>query len=91
MLEQQVAAAEQDSETNGLPTGAVMMGRSLSMGGMAPGQSDAEPLKSLDVSLDGLTVLEIAGIAFLLSSAAGMVATRKITHYEPIKILMERN
>jgi putative ABC transport system permease protein len=38
-----------------------------------------------------MTVLEILGIALLLSSVAGIVSTTQITKYEPIKILMERN
>jgi len=48
-------------------------------------------LDELDVSLNLNTILEIIGIALLLASVAGMAAISKITKYEPIKILMERN
>jgi putative ABC transport system permease protein len=88
MLEQQATAAENaNSENNALPPGAILSGP----GGVQQGESDAEPLKNLDISLDMITLLEIIGIALLLSSLAALIATRKITKYEPIKILMERN
>ena len=48
-------------------------------------------LDSLPISLSLLTILEIIGISLFLASAAGLVAISKITNYEPIKILMERN
>ena len=48
-------------------------------------------LDELDVFLNLNTILEIIGIALLLASVAGMAAISKITKYEPIKILMERN
>ena len=86
MLEQQIAAADQaNSGSNGLPAGGIMSG-----GQRAP-QSSAEPLKDISVSLDIATLLEIIGIALLLSSLSGIIATQKITKYEPIRILMERN
>lgn len=87
MLDQQIAAAESASNNNGLPPGAVVTGGQM---GSGP-SSNAEPLKDLKVSLDMLTILEIIGIALLLSSVSGIISTRKITKYEPIKILMERN
>ena len=48
-------------------------------------------LDTLDVSLGMNTILQIIGIALLLASIAGLAAISKITKYEPIKILMERN
>ena len=52
---------------------------------------NAEPISALDVSFNLNVVLTMIGISLLLvtlSSAAGII---KITKYEPIKILMERN
>jgi len=51
----------------------------------------AQPLTEMKISLDLITILEIIMIAILLSSFAGIVSISKITKYEPIKILMERN
>jgi len=45
----------------------------------------------VDVSVDGITALEIFGISILLASIAGVISVSRITRYEPIKILMERN
>jgi putative ABC transport system permease protein len=86
MLDQQVAAAEKTNTNTGIPQGAVLSG-----GGTGSGaRTDAEPLKNLNVSLNFLTFVEIIGIALLLTSLSGVIATQKITKYEPIKILMER-
>ena len=46
---------------------------------------------SIKVAVDGITALEIFGISILLASVAGAVSISRITKYEPIKILMERN
>ena len=46
---------------------------------------------SLRISLSPLTALQIFGVAILLASIAGVIAVSRITKYEPIKILMERN
>ena len=51
--------------------------------------SSLSTLEELDVSLSINTILEIIAIA--LASVAGLAAISKITKYEPIKILMERN
>ncbi|MCL2203286.1 MAG: FtsX-like permease family protein [Defluviitaleaceae bacterium] len=63
------------------------------LGGMLGGgnQVDAEPLSELDVSLGTITILQIIGISLFLATVAGVVSTMRITKYEPIKILMERN
>ena len=86
MLDQQIAAAEQASKNNSGMSGSGMMSSSSGNTGQ-----DTEPLKDLNVSLQWVTILEIIGIALVLSSLSGVIATRKITKYEPIKILMERN
>lgn len=68
------------------------------VGGNAPGfiemssiGSSNEPLSKLDISLGLYTMLEIIGVSFMLATIAGLAAITKITKYEPIKILMERN
>ncbi|MDR3072002.1 MAG: FtsX-like permease family protein [Clostridiales Family XIII bacterium] len=99
MLEKQIAASEEaqsGTEFSGGGTfrsggASAMSGGPTSMRFGGPGQEDVQPLSELDVSLDIVTILEIIAIALLLSSLAGIIATRKITKYEPIKILMERN
>lgn len=53
--------------------------------------ADAEPLSNIDISLGADTVLQIMGISLLLASLAGFVSISRITKYEPIRILMERN
>lgn len=53
--------------------------------------ADAEPLSNIDISLGLDTMLQIMGIALLLASLAGLLSISRITKYEPIKILMERN
>ena len=58
------------------------------------GQVQSVPSASdiaVNVSVDGITALEIFGISILLASIAGAVSVSRITKYEPIKILMERN
>jgi putative ABC transport system permease protein len=44
----------------------------------------------INVVLDIMTILEIFGVSILLASIAGAVSVSRITKYEPIKILMER-
>lgn len=53
--------------------------------------NDVEPLAEIDTNLDGVTVLEIMAISLAAISLSGVIATSRITKYEPIKILMERN
>jgi len=48
-------------------------------------------IDNIKVAVDGITALEIFGISILLASVAGAVSISRITKYEPIKILMERN
>jgi putative ABC transport system permease protein len=56
-----------------------------------PASTDTKPLKNIDVSLGSDTMLEIIVISLLIASVSGIAAISKITKYEPIKILMERN
>ncbi|WMT39640.1 FtsX-like permease family protein [Paenibacillus sp. D2_2] len=65
----------------------------MQLGGAQLGgaQSSAKPLSEMKISLDTVTILEIIGISILLASFAGLISISKITKYEPIKILMERN
>jgi putative ABC transport system permease protein len=103
MLEAQNAASEDADSSLPADGGAVMIssagstqgyaalpGTSLSSAG-GLGFSQAEPLTSIDVSLDWLVLLQVAAAALALASIAGLLATLQITKYEPIKILMERN
>ena len=72
--------------TGGFPAGAIPStdASSLLAGSLST-------LDQLDVSLSVNTILQIIGISLLLASIAGFAAISKITKYEPIKILMERN
>ncbi|MFO7612658.1 MAG: ABC transporter permease [Clostridia bacterium] len=53
--------------------------------------ANVQPLSEMKVAVGLDTILEIVLIAFGLASAAGLFSISKITKYEPIKILMERN
>lgn len=83
LLAGQVAAA---NASGGVPVGSIPSADASSL--LAGSLST---LDTLDVSLGLKTVLEIVGISLLLASVAGLAAISKITKYEPIKILMERN
>ena len=48
-------------------------------------------IEKLNVLLSTNTIIEIVFISLFLASIAGFVSISKITKYEPIKILMERN
>ena len=72
---------------SGNPNGAVLGGTQLG-GGI---QANAKPVSEMKITLGADTIMEIIVIAILLASFAGIVSITKITKYEPIKILMERN
>ena len=72
---------------SGNPNGAVLGGTQLG-GGI---QANAKPVSEMKIALSAYTIMEIIIIAILLASFAGIVSITKITKYEPIKILMERN
>lgn len=89
LLENQADAA---SQADG--GGNMMMGPGgMQLGGAQLGgaQTNAKPLSEMKISLDLVTISEIIAISILLASFAGLVSISKITKYEPIKILMERN
>ncbi|MCL2513426.1 MAG: FtsX-like permease family protein [Oscillospiraceae bacterium] len=92
LLERQVAAiAEEDAAQSAQNANRPMIGMTIG-GGRAPGAgTDAKPLENMDVSLSIVTILEIIAVAVLLASVSGIVSISRITKYEPIKILMERN
>ena len=50
-----------------------------------------DPITEINVLLGIDTILQLMLISLLLASAAGVAAISRITKYEPIKILMERN
>ena len=54
-------------------------------------EADANPIEALDVQIDTSTILEIIIISLALTTVASVVSISKVTKYEPIKILMERN
>ncbi|MCL2528810.1 MAG: FtsX-like permease family protein [Coriobacteriia bacterium] len=103
LLNQQVEAAEQaQAAATPDPPGAVTVqgggpqgvGGPIMIGGPIAGfigQSSAEKITNIDVGIGLNTVVQIIVIALLLTSIAGLIATRQITKYEPMKILMERN
>ena len=61
------------------------------MGGANQADPDAEPLSALAVALTPGTVGQIGGVALGLATLAGLASLGRITRYEPIKILSERN
>lgn len=85
LLKHQIEAAE--AAASQMPaTGGMMMGM-----GNPLANSDAQPLENINITLSLTTMIQMMGIALLLASMAGLVSISKITKYEPIKILMERN
>lgn len=84
LLEHQIEAAQAASSQTPFPGGMA----AVRDGGAVP---HAQPLQDIDVSLDLSTVLQILGIALLLASLASLASISRITKYEPMKILMERN
>lgn len=92
ILKDQVAAAQ--ANTQQVP-GSMMIGGSMapmSLGGaMISGATNAKPLSEMKITLGLNTIMEIILISILLASFAGLVSISKITRYEPIRILMERN
>ena len=83
LLDQQIVAAESSDSpiTNGRK----------GMGAPKGTSSHAQPLDDINIALGLDTIFQIIGIALLLSSLASLISISKITRYEPIKILMERN
>jgi putative ABC transport system permease protein len=80
LLQGQVAAAE--SNTNS--------GTSSMYAGVQT-NTNAQPLTELDVNLNISVIMTIILISLLLVLISSMAGISRITKYEPIKILMERN
>jgi len=67
--------------------------------GMIAGMALAQPVSNMlwagegtiRIAFGAITVLQILGIAVVLASLAGAVSVSRITKYEPIKILMNRD
>jgi putative ABC transport system permease protein len=85
LLQSQVEALEQNGG-GAIPPGAVVAGQD----GISS-NSDAKPLSEMNVSVGWETIAEIICVALALATVAGLASITKITKYEPIKILMERN
>ena len=69
----------------------ITLGRGLIDFGRELAAETITPIDTLDISLGVGTIVQIIGIALLLASFAAFVAIIRITKYEPIKILMERD
>ena len=82
LLSGQIESAKEATQLGGYMRG-------MALGG--PVQEELVPLEQVDILVGMDTIIEIAVIALLLASLASVVAIAKITKYEPIKILMERN
>ena len=50
-----------------------------------------EQSAGVEISVNGITALEIFAVSILLASIAGIISVSRITKCEPIKILMERD
>lgn len=66
-------------------------GKFFTVIGGSSNESKDDPIDNMSVSLGSDTIFEIILISLLLASSAGITSISKITKYEPIKILMERN
>lgn len=87
LLERQIEAAAVSAPSQPFPSGGMMAGVTA----IPSTNPHIEPLKNVDIALGLDTMLQITGIALLLASLTGLASTSRITKYEPIKILMERN
>ena len=65
--------------------------RIMSSGGMMGQNDEINPISELTVELETSTILEIIGLTLVITVVASTVSLAKITKYEPINILMERN
>jgi len=100
LITQQAQAAETSSTSNqptntqgpggGPGGGGQMMGMGM-LAGPSASNANAQPLSEMSVTIGLDSILEIIGIALVLATLAGVISTSRITKYEPIKILMERN
>ncbi|HHV97581.1 MAG TPA: ABC transporter permease [Clostridiaceae bacterium] len=86
LLSEQIENAKIAARQGGIMSGVVS---GIALGG--PVERELVPLEQVDVSVGIDTIIEIAIIALFLASLTSMVAITKITKYEPIRILAERN
>jgi putative ABC transport system permease protein len=82
LLADQIENAKMTAQQGSI-TGGILLGGRM--------EEEDVPLEQVDVSVGMDTMMQIAMIALLLASLASIVAIAKVTKYEPIKILMERN
>ncbi|MCL1847324.1 MAG: ABC transporter permease [Coriobacteriia bacterium] len=75
---------------SGGPIGVSVIGAPVMISGSGAG-GNLQPLSEMDIAIGFDTILEIIAIALLLATLSGLVSTSRITRYEPIRILMERN
>lgn len=85
ILQNQIEAAEQAKAASG-PGKFLMVGGQSNMSNVT-----TPPISQIDVGLGMDTLLQIALIALLLAAVSSMMSISRITKYEPIEILMERN
>jgi len=83
MLSQPVTDAITTEQAQSADTGSTSLSDRLS------GMDNSAPEK-IDITVSGVTALQILGISVLLASIAGIISVSRITKCEPIKILMER-
>jgi len=83
--------AGQVESANAAAEAAASAPKQISIGGFNTAADSVSALDELNVSLGIDTVLEIILISLLLASVAGITSISRITKYEPIKILVERN
>ena len=97
LLESQIQAEEQSGQMSGMPnTGGrgnfVGMPMQINSGRITNASAaNVQPLSEMDITIGLNTILQIFGIAIGLAAVAGIFSVTKITKYEPIKILTERN
>jgi putative ABC transport system permease protein len=82
-LSQPISDAMMAGQSQSLSSGSTTLADRLS-------SEDTEKQESIAVSVTAVTALEILAVSLLLASIAGTISVRRITKYEPIKILMER-
>lgn len=100
LLEQQIEAVSDSATTpgsgdfggagglgGGRPSGTSFQGEFIS----SSARPGATPLSEMEITFDFVTFIEIFGIALALAAIPTVAAAVKITKYEPIKILAERN
>ena len=83
LLVGQIEAVQETQSNPGTPINLSNPGGSLS--------NVIPALEHIDISLGVITIFQIIGISLLIASITGLASIIRITKYEPIKILMERN